>query len=485
LPEYLHEHIDVVEPTNSFLRPVKKAPKSTAKFGSYASGKHEDVSETLASQFAAAANGTGPTDCDPALVTPGCLRSLYGTLDYEAKAAGKNRMSIANYLGELNIRSDLKQYLQQFRPEAVAAADEFQLISIDNGTTQESLTADDVENSTGVEGALDVQSMLGIAWPTEMISYSTGGSQPGFKPDNFTPTNTNEPYLVWVQYMLNLGDDEIPYVVSTSYADDEQTVSPDYAKRVCDSFAQLGARGVSIFFSSGDEGVGSTGDCFANDPPYARRFLPEFPSSCPYVTTVGATYLFNPEVAAFDDSFTVPFTSGGGFSDLFPTPDYQKDAIAKYLAANQNFPQYEGLFNPSGRAYPDVAAQGVNYSVIYNSTVIRVDGTSASTPAFAAIIALVNDALLAAGKSTLGFLNPWLYGGGYKAFTDVTSGSAAGCEVEGFPATEGWDAVTGFGTPNFPKILQNLGIGEGGGKGGHHGKRSLPYINRHLPHPSA
>lgn len=64
---------------------------------------------------------------------------------------------------------------------------------------------------------------------------------------------------------------------------------------------------------------------------------------------------------------------------------------------------------------------------MWNSRDVRVSGTSASTPAVSAIFALVNDALLAAGKSPLGFLNPWLYKRGHKAFTDVTSGSAVGC----------------------------------------------------------
>lgn len=72
---------------------------------------------------------------------------------------------------------------------------------------------------------------------------------------------------------------------------------------------------------------------------------------------------------------------------------------------------------------------------------------SASSPTAASVISLVNDALLAADKPVLGFLNPWLYAGGYKAFTDITAGSAVGCDTSGFPAKEGWDAVTGFGTP--------------------------------------
>jgi tripeptidyl-peptidase I len=75
------------------------------------------------------------------------------------------------------------------------------------------------------------------------------------------------------------------------------------------------------------------------------------------------------------------------------------------------------------------------------------------------IISLVNDALIASGKSQLGFMNPWLYKKGYKGFTDITKGFAYGCNAtnKGFPVTEGWDPITGFGTPNFPKLKEAAG----------------------------
>ena len=92
--------------------------------------------------------------------------------------------------------------------------------------------------------------------------------------------------------------------------------------------------------------------------------------------------------------------------------------------------------------------------IVWANNVTTVGGTSAAAPNFAAVIALVNDALLAQGKPTLGFLNPWIYSGAYKALTDVKSGSAYGCGTEGFPAQEGWDAVTGFGTPNFKQLVK-------------------------------
>lgn len=91
---------------------------------------------------------------------------------------------------------------------------------------------------------------------------------------------------------------------------------------------------------------------------------------------------------------------------------------------------------------------------------VSVDGTSASTPVIAAMIALINDARIKIGMSPMGFLNPWLYATAAKfpsAFVDITQGdnnctaNAQICCPFGLPATPGWDASTGLGTPNFLK----------------------------------
>jgi len=245
-----------------------------------------------------------------------------------------------------------------------------------------------------------------------------------------------------------LAQDNIPQIISSSYGDDEQTVPYSYAKTVCDLFAQLGARGVTFLCASGDKGVGPSGTCITNDGKNTSTFLPSFPDTCPYVTSVGATKSFSPEVAASDPSSG--FASGGGFSNYFPRPDYQSGVVPAYISGVE--PAYSGFYNSSGRAYPDIAAQGQQAATTWNGKVNPIDGASASTPIAAGVLTLVNDALIAAGKSPLGFLNPWLYYEGYKAFTDVTRGTAAGCNTTGFAAKEGWDAVTGFGTPNFPKL---------------------------------
>ena len=58
----------------------------------------------------------------------------------------------------------------------------------------------------------------------------------------------------------------------------------------------------------------------------------------------------------------------------------------------------------------------------------------------AAIIALLNDARLRAGKPALGFLNPWIYSSGYKGFTDITGGQSDGCNGQN---TQTGSAVNG------------------------------------------
>lgn len=89
-----------------------------------------------------------------------------------------------------------------------------------------------------------------------------------------------------------------------------------------------------------------------------------------------------------------------------------------------------------------------------------VDGTSVASPITAGVLTLVNDALLAAGKRPLGFLNPMLYSTKGAGFTDITSGSVTGCNdtTAGFPAKAGWDAASGFGSPNFKAIRAKLGV---------------------------
>ncbi|KPI46085.1 Tripeptidyl-peptidase sed2 [Cyphellophora attinorum] len=459
LPHHLHKSISTIQPTNSFFGLGLKKHAPIEKRESHVVGGDVVLD---ASSISLATGDTIEAVCNVSLVTPTCVRTLYNTINYTVQSADKNIMAFTNYLGEVDDRKDAELMLARFRPDAVSEAYSFKKISIDGGTVNDRLNSTNLAAPVGLEGNLDTQAMISIGYPTPMISYSTGGSPP-FKPDLFTTEDTNEPYLVWLDYILSQPD-PLPSVISTSYGDDEQTVPEDYAKAVCAGFAQLGARGVTLFFSSGDNGIGANGYCYSNDGSNSSTFLPAFPAGCPYVTTVGGTYQFEPEVAVFRNRSGAIYTAGGGFSNYFPAPKYQGSVVSDYIDSVVKPLDYEGLYNPAGRGYPDIAGQSLYYSVYWNETLRPISGTSMSSPLVAAIFALVNDALIAAGKPVLGFLNPWIYEKGYTALNDILSGAALGCDTEkGLPAAEGWDAVTGYGTPDFLKILDVLGVGDGSG----------------------
>lgn len=171
-----------------------------------------------------------------------------------------------------------------------------------------------------------------------------------------------------------------------------------------------------MLFASGDGGVSGIhpprgGSCPSN------KFIPTFPSGCPFVTSVGGTTGTSPETGAA--------LSGGGFSNIFSQPSYQSSAVSSYLSALGSTNQ--GRFNPKGRAFPDIAAQAHNLQVVVNGQVMPVDGTSCSSPIFASVIALLNDKLIAAGKSPLGFLNPFIYSEeGQAALNDIATGEYNG-----------------------------------------------------------
>ncbi|CAK5279188.1 unnamed protein product, partial [Mycena citricolor] len=144
----------------------------------------------------------------------------------------------------------------------------------------------------------------------------------------------------------------------------------------------------------------------------------------------------------------------GGFSNIFPAPAYQTAQIASFLKTVPS--DFNATFNLTGRGFSDVSTQGWNFQVVNNGTTTLTGGTSASSPTFAAVIALINDRLVAAGKPVLGFLNPFLYAN-LGAFNDITVGHNSGfvCPESGvgFDATTGWDPLTGLGTPNFTSLL--------------------------------
>ncbi|KAH9161633.1 peptidase S8/S53 domain-containing protein [Lactarius sanguifluus] len=373
---------------------------------------------------------------------PEALRRLYNTYTYKPTALTKNAIGILGYSNEFPSPTDLAMFMAVFRSDSDLDDVTFTVETVNGGQYDPSWP--------GVEANIDVQYTQAIAYPTPQIFYSIGGKLT-WSPDDYKPI-TGDFFLMWMAYLVP--KEKIPQTMSASYGIYEKDVPAEYARSVCDMFMQLGARGVSVLFGSGDNGVG-VGNC--QDASGRVQFIPMFPATCPYITSVGGTTSSNPEVAAK--------LSGGGFSNYFERPPYQNVVVPAFLQSLGS--QYDGMYNPGGRGVPDVSAQALDFVIIIHTSPSHVSGTSCAAPTVAGIIAMLNDYLISEGKDPLGFLNPWLYttDEGMFGLNDIKSGSNPGCDTDGFTAIPGWDPATGLGTPDFSKLLHVLRTITGTGAG--------------------
>ncbi|KAF2733218.1 subtilisin-like protein [Polyplosphaeria fusca] len=433
VPEHVSDHINIITPTLHFdVKPSQHLQRrDIPNPADPLTGSHpyheEYQGPTTPTKAGDDDNSDSMQTCLDA-ITPDCLRSLYNIPEPTSSPSSDNSFGVVEYSPNTYNGDDLDQFFTSFTKFDKGARPD--LVSVNDGTLDDS---DPSSFELHGESNLDFQYAMGLTNPQKVTLYQIGGNTMTASDADFIKTK----------------------VVSTSWGFNEKDLTPMYMETLCNEYMKLGLQGISILFSTADHGVaGNTETCDNND-----RFQPDFPASCPYVTAVGATMLDasatdiagtlssggQPEVAI--DSNVI---SGGGFSDVFAMPDYQQDVVAKFLKDSP--PSYSGdQFNNSGnaRGLPDISLNGHGYAVIVGGKQQAVDGTSASTPAFAAMITLINEERLAAGKGTVGFLNPVLYQYADKYVKDVTSGRNPGCGTDGFEAVEGWDPVTGLGTPDY------------------------------------
>jgi len=258
--------------------------------------------------------------------------------------------------------------------------------------------------------------------------------------------------------------------------------SLDYVTRTNVEYQKIGLRGITLLAASGDQGApgDSDPDCSGKG---AKALSTIFPGASPWVVSVGATMLTESNLTEVKVSNSTPppicskwacatsttelvctypdalITTGGGFSNYVARPAYQAAAVNAYFAKNVTLPNAKS-FNRTNRGFPDVSALGHNYLIYVDGQWEQVDGTSCSSPVFAAIISHLNAFRLNNNKPPLGFVLPLLYQA-YAAdptiYTDITTGNnkcTEDCCGDGYEAAVGWDPVTGLGTPNFPKLLK-------------------------------
>ncbi|KAJ6516949.1 family S53 protease-like protein [Mycena vitilis] len=411
IPAALQGHIDFFHPTTSFTRPMAGPPKFTAIKAKAPAADVAPVSDAV------------PASCNT-VITPSCLQAIYN-IPTTAATQSTNKLGVSGFIEQWANQADLKQFLTAFRTD-ISSSTTFTLQTLDGGVNTQTRA------DAGIEANLDTQYTIGVATGVPITFISVGESN----------SDGVDGFLDIITTLTKEATGTRPNVLTTSYGFDESDLSRSVATTLCNAYMQLGALGTSILFSSGDGGVSGS------QSQSCTTFIPTLPSDCPFVTSVGATGGIAETAADF---------SSGGFSNYFAIPSYQSADVASYLTTIGT--TNSGKFNRTGRGFPDVAAQGVNFEIAWDAETGTVDGTSCSSPTFASIIALLNDQLVAAGKPPLGFLNPFLYSAaGRAALNDITSGTNPGCNTNGFSATAGWDPVTGLGTPNFALLKTAVGL---------------------------
>ncbi|CAL1713696.1 unnamed protein product [Somion occarium] len=467
VPEHVKAHVDIIKPTAHFNHRVPSDPSRKRSFerigmpsantGPKTNGKKVAITPSL-------------ENCDQ-MITPDCLRALY-SIDVTPVATDQNSFGIVEFTPQAFLAGDLDLFFGNFSPSQVGTRPT--LVSIDGGVVQTTQQSFDFNG----ESDLDLEYAFALTNPQPITLLQTGDLFEGASFDNWLDAVDGsfctfeggdnpefdgiypDPARGGFPGLPSCGIISPPFVISVSYGQDEGSLTPAYAQRQCAEYAKLGMMGTTILYSSGDDGVaGNGGICLNAQGQPSRtgtRFSPDFPVTCGFLTAVGATQV-NPGSTVNDPEGACEqvIFSGGGFSNFFEMPDYQADAVTGFLT-NHPPPFTSAQFNNSGnaRGFPDLSANGANYVIGINGEFGLVFGTSASAPVVGSMITLINDARLAAGKGPVGFINPAIYSADFAdAFNDITMGGNRGCGTAGFTSTEGWDPVTGVGTPNLSKLL--------------------------------
>lgn len=415
--------------------------------------------------------------------TPAQYRGAYGLGNGENGGNGVT-VAITDAFDAAPLRSDANTYATR-HGDRPFSAQQFSDHSVPDSTQVDPSTGQSRVDECGGNGwygeqTLDVEAVHGMA-PKASVDYY--GAASCFDDD-------------LLAQLAQVVHDNDASIVTNSWGEpsfvklSDGTVVPTVDQATIDAyesvFQQGAAQGIGFYFSSGDDG---------DEADFYGIASPDFPTSDPWVTSVGGTSLAvgKDNQRLFETgwgtakyslsgnawSLAVPFQygAGGGYSSLFGRPAYQAGVVPA---------------TTTGRAVPDVAmdadpttgmlvgeTQSFADSSSYGPAGVhygeyRIGGTSLASPLFAGLAANVQQAV----GSRIGFANPYLYGLARTpgAFYDVTptgdAGNVRSDYVNGLndknglvysvrtfdqdsslTTSAGWDDVTGIGTPNFGALV--------------------------------
>jgi subtilase family serine protease len=341
-------------------------------------------------------------------------------------------------------------------------------------------TGQEDRSAWALEVALDVEAAHSVA-PGANILLVTTPTAETLGVQGFPEMMAAEQYVV---------EHHLANVISQSFGSAEEAFgSSQSLQNLRHAFISAQQNGVTVVASSGDGGTANSKKSPVGKGGSTIPFpTVSWPASDPLVLGIGGTFLCTDATAAAIQPRTVDSASrpvncqnnpgvaevgwtnaGGGFSHVFGRPDYQ----ATLPAGSTAIPS-------SSRGVPDVGLQASSRTgaLVYlslppagNSGLscgsspcstgwYDIGGTSLSAPQWAGLVGL---AVQVNGGHGLGLVNPAVYKIGANParyandFFDVTVGkNQTDPSIPGFPATTGWDPVTGVGTPNAAHLVPDL-----------------------------
>lgn len=468
------------------------------------------VPRPAVSDYQLIANGTTPpseAQCEAVgrtCFTPQAVQSAYNLGPLYAHGFDGRGMTIAivDSWGSDTMAHDLHVYDQAFglqpmcgeeRVTCATGMPTFSQLSIQGSpaTTGQPGNGTHLEDKTiwAIEVALDVETAHAIAPRANILLVHTASAETlGLQ--GFPQMIMAEDYVV---------RNHLANVISQSFASAEDAFgSFKSLLNLRYAYIDAAANNVTVLGSSGDGGTanstkqGLVGQGGLGAGPNTLVPFPsvEWPASDPLVTGVGGTYLCTDPTASTNQPRTtyvkpgigakcgsstfnpggiyqeVAWTfAGGGFSHIFDKPTYQNvlPAGSSFTGTTRGVPDvgFQASSATGGLIYLSLPPDGDSSNVSGSTTGwYDIGGTSLSCPQWAGLVAIA-DQINGGG---LGLINPALYKIGADAtryandFFDVASGNTnqTDASIPGYPATAGWDAVTGLGTPNAANLIPDL-----------------------------